>query len=820
MDPQFRCGNENRRRLVAAHGVLNGIDYLEVLDQGAEAQGLPRQHFLLVRFLDAVPALTEQNVRLEAPPRAAAVNAVWARPAADVTTALVRDPESGATLSAAQRDFFHDLDDAAETLVVLADATGDFSRYTLRLVTSPTDATPPTDMDQRLSAVDFSFKVECPSDFDCAPEDACPPEVFDEPAIDYLAKDYASFRRLMLDRLSVVMPDWEDRSPADVQVAMVELLAYVGDYLSYYQDAVAAEAYLGTARRRPSVRRHARLLDYRMHDGCNARAWVHLTVEPGAVTLPRGTQLTTRASDPLVFEAMHDAELHSENNEIRFHTWGDTECCLPAGATRATLRYDAGAVHDDARLGAGDVLIFEEVVSPTTGRAADADRERRWAVRLTDVEHGTDALDDTPIAEIAWHEADALPFALCVSAVLEGRELDAVSVARGNLVLADHGETVSDPATATVAGDRLLEPEAVPRGTPYRPTLQRGPVTFRADWDPEDARTRPASSELRQDLGAALPAVTLDDDDELWTPRADLLASDRFAPEFVAEAEEDRTVRLRFGDDVLGKAPAAGSTFRATYRVGNGTAGNVGPGAIARIRGVEGVAAVRNPLPAEGGTPPESMEEVRQYAPQAFRTQERAVTAADYAEVTGRHPEVQRAAASFRWTGSWTTVFVTVDRMGGLPVRDDPRFLDEIRAHIERYRLAGYDLEINDPVYVPLDVALEVCVAPGYFRSDVKRSLLEALGRRDLVRGGRGFFHPDNFTFGEPVWLSQLYGAAMAVEGVSSVEVRRFQRLDENPRGEIDAGVLETAALEIVRLDNDPSRPGDGRLELDMVGGL
>ena len=36
------------------------------------------------------------------------------------------------------------------------------------------------------------------------------------PQIDYLAKDYASFRRLMLDRLSVTMPDWRERNPADI----------------------------------------------------------------------------------------------------------------------------------------------------------------------------------------------------------------------------------------------------------------------------------------------------------------------------------------------------------------------------------------------------------------------------------------------------------------------------------------------------------------------------------------------------------------------------------------------------------------------------
>ncbi len=36
---------------------------------------------------------------------------------------------------------------------------------------------------------------------------------------------------------------------------------------------------LGTARRRVSVRRHARLVDYFMHEGCNARMWVHIDVQ-------------------------------------------------------------------------------------------------------------------------------------------------------------------------------------------------------------------------------------------------------------------------------------------------------------------------------------------------------------------------------------------------------------------------------------------------------------------------------------------------------------------------------------------------------------
>ena len=75
--------------------------------------------------------------------------------------------------------------------------------------------------------------------------------------------------------------------------------------------------------------------------------------------------------------------------------------------------------------------------------------------------------------------------------------------------------------------------------------------------------------------------------------------------------------------------------------------------------------------------------------------------------------------------------------------------------------------QINDPVFVPLDLALLVCVAPGYFRSDVKARLLETFSRRELAGGRQGFFHPDQFTFGQPVYLSRIYEAAMAVAGVS-----------------------------------------------------
>src|SRR5205814_4383909 len=133
---------------------------------------------------------------------------------------------------------------ADHVLLVRTAVSGDFSTYTLRLQRSPIDTRAPEPFDPQLAEVEFSFKVECPADFDCAPPHTCAEPVRPEPDIDYLAKDYTSFRRLMLDRLAQLVPNWNARTPADVGVTLVELLAYAGDQLSYFQDAIATEAYL------------------------------------------------------------------------------------------------------------------------------------------------------------------------------------------------------------------------------------------------------------------------------------------------------------------------------------------------------------------------------------------------------------------------------------------------------------------------------------------------------------------------------------------------------------------------------------------------
>ena len=122
---------------------------------------------------------------------------------------------------------------------------------------------------------------------------------------------------------------------------------------------------------------------------------------------------------------------------------------------------------------------------------------------------------------------------------------------------------------------------------------------------------------------------------------------------------------------------------------------------------------------------------------------------------------------------------------------------------------------------------MTVCVAPGYVRTDVEASLLRAFSARDLPDGRRGFFHPDNFTFGQPVYLSQIVATAMQVPGVMWVDTddippapNRFRRWGQASRGETAAGRITFERLEIARLDNNASAPENGKVEFYMKGGL
>jgi hypothetical protein len=189
----------------------------------------------------------------------------------------------------------------------------------------------------------------------------------------------------------------------------------------------------------------------------------------------------------------------------------------------------------------------------------------------------------------------------------------------------------------------------------------------------------------------------------------------------------------------------------------------------------------------------------------------------DYEAVAEANPQVDRAAASLRWTGSWYTVFIAVEPAGGGNL--SPTLQQTLMASEERFRLAGQDLLLDSPQYVSLEIELEICVDPNYFRGDVEQALLQVLGNKILPNGQKGLFFPDNFTFGQTVYLSPVYQAARSVPGVTSVRATKFQPQGVNTMQFLLAGEIKLGSLEVARLDNDLNFPDHGQLTLVMQGG-
>ncbi len=119
------------------------------------------------------------------------------------------------------------------------------------------------------------------------------------PTIDYTNKDFQSLRRAMLDLARYRLPEWTDQSPSDLGSLLVDLFAYMGDVLLYYQDRVANESFPATAVERRSVLNLMRLVGYQLAPPVPASVELSLVFNAPApaassiVTIPQGAQFAT-----------------------------------------------------------------------------------------------------------------------------------------------------------------------------------------------------------------------------------------------------------------------------------------------------------------------------------------------------------------------------------------------------------------------------------------------------------------------------------------------------------------------------------------------
>jgi len=471
------------------------------------------------------------------------------------------------------------------------------------------------------------------------------------PTIDYTSKDYASLRRAMFELARYRLPEWTDQSPSDLGVLLVDLFAYMGDVVLYYQDRIANESFLHTAVERRSVLNALRLIGYEL-----------------TPPVPATAELTLFFKKPPQGAA--------------------TVVTVPRGAQFATAETNGGAAQSFEYLGENiDIDLASDQVTPTQD-----------GKRLV--------YKDLP--------------------VLQSISLPTVTLGSST---GEPNQTFPIPDTPVILDTLVVE------------------VNEGAGWVVWDRR------------GSLLYDVAQDGHVSL---------SDAEARDYYTQFDENDVCWVVFGDGTFGRRPPIGvNNVRATYSVGGGKAGNVPPNSITVARTkIDLFDSVTNPLPAAGGADHEDTGHAKRVGPLAFRSRQRAVTLSDYAALALQAGGVAKVRGR---APNWNTVELYIAPEGET-LRTVPEELRRrLISYFEDKRMAGTFVEILNATSVPIDISIEIVYDKRY-RLDVVRRAAEAAVRELLAFA--------NVDFGQPLYLSDVYGKVESVAGVAAMTVTRFRRQD------------------------------------------
>jgi hypothetical protein len=277
--------------------------------------------------------------------------------------------------------------------------------------------------------------------------------------------------------------------------------------------------------------------------------------------------------------------------------------------------------------------------------------------------------------------------------------------------------------------------------------------------------------------------------EEVWVRWREVKSLNLSGPRSRHYTLERITGEIRFGDGVHGLVPpeARDNLVGEAYRAGGGPEGNQPAGAISQLKSsIPYIAAVSNPLPADGGSAAETLLAAQERGPQTLRHRGRAVTAADFEWLARQAASTRVARAKclpnrnreLDFEPGWATLIIVP---GGkekklLPSVELIRAVEDDLATRSLATLTGLTptrINVIGPGYVPVEIRAEVVPVSLAQADVVRQAVLVALDRflHPLTGGPDG----EGWAFGRDVYLSELYAAFEALPGVEHVRSLSFK---------------------------------------------
>ena len=546
--------------------------------------------------------------------------------------------------------------------------------------------------------------------------------------IKYVNRDFGDFKAQLVEYAKNYFPDsYNDFSPTSPGMMFIEMAAYIGDVLSFYQDTQLQETYLQYAKNPTNLYNLAYMMGYRPKVTAAAEVPVEISHRVGvtvsgdpdwsqALQLPANTSLQSNSAGQVKF-------LIDKPIDFRFSSSYDPTDVTVYSINPSTGQPTQFTLMKTAQAFSGELKTVQEVITSV---------EKFKTITISD-SNIIGILSITDSQGNKWHE---VPFL--------GQ--DTIFVDDVNTVATDSGDV------------------------PYNLSLQRVPRRF-------VTRLKP-TGELQIQFGAGITGQ----DDTVLTPDPTNVGFG--TTQGISRIDYAYDPSNFLSTKSYGLAPS-NTTLTITYIVGGGVAANVPANTLTfssfggTVVGDTSTLLFNNPEAATGGRDGDTVEELRQNSLRAFNEQGRVVTLQDYTvralSLPSKYGSIAKVyVAQDQLTNPNSTVDSILDSnplslsMYTLAYDNNknlkqvtPSLKQNLRTYLSQYMLLTDALNIKDAFIVNIEVSFDIVVRPNYQGRDV---LLACTSRL------QDYFDITKWNINQPINLSSLYTLLDQEKGVQTVQ--------------------------------------------------
>ncbi len=424
------------------------------------------------------------------------------------------------------------------------------------------------------------------------------------PSIDYTARDFSTLKQSLLAHVQAFFPnDFQDFLESNLGVMILDVVAYVGDNLSFYLDHQANECFLVTAQERSNVVNLARQLGYtpRTASAASLNIRAQLPAQTAATIIPSFARLLDR--DGTVFEFLEPVEIAAGRTD----TYQQVVTLL--------------SLSDVPEL--GDGVSTEYAFTAKNYPIVPGTLQVQYTIggMVYTSTFGTDGQATLVLggSGVADYATGVISLLFVSGSVPDSGTNLILGYTFNQNIVAYQGETVLDVFSSDGTANQEI-------------TLTQSPVLVRSNVSTIGVTPDPARFEVW--LGDPSPPFG-ESEGIQWTRVDSLVEAGPTDEVYSVRIDGDDTVTVQFGDSVSGRIPPLGtSNISVVYRVGGGVAGNISSGflnttTVGIAAGVSVNVDVTNYEPGTGGAARESVDEIRANAPRLLRTNDTATTEED-----------------------------------------------------------------------------------------------------------------------------------------------------------------------------------------------